>query len=204
MLAGKAARNCASGCTRSAMRGRRPIHTPIGTQIRVASAISTTTRSSVISTPSRNACRHPPRRVRVAMKRRSAKRRGRAQPARAPARPRSAQALASRVLTVARHGGGQQALDAASARKALPTRLQQDLRSSARAPEQRRAPRTPAALRRRGLLDPELVGPGNQRPEQQLVVDQDDHAAWSAPPSRPRRGSAARSRAPRRSRCPAA
>ena len=48
-LAGKAARNCAIGCTRSATAGRNPIHTPIGTQIRLASAISTTTLSSVIS-----------------------------------------------------------------------------------------------------------------------------------------------------------
>ena len=40
-LAGKAARNCATGCTRSAQAGRRPIQTPIGTQIRLASAIST-------------------------------------------------------------------------------------------------------------------------------------------------------------------
>ena len=46
-LAGKAARNCATGCTRSAQRGRSPIQTPIGTQIRLARAISTSTRSSV-------------------------------------------------------------------------------------------------------------------------------------------------------------
>ena len=53
-LAGKAARNCASGCTRRAQFGRRPIQTPIGTQIRLASAISTTTRIRV-SSPSTNA-----------------------------------------------------------------------------------------------------------------------------------------------------
>ena len=47
-LAGKAARNCASGCTISATAGRRPIQTPIGTQMTLASAISTTTRSSVM------------------------------------------------------------------------------------------------------------------------------------------------------------
>ena len=46
-LAGKAARNCASGWTRSVQAGRSPIQTPTGTQISVASAISTMTRSSV-------------------------------------------------------------------------------------------------------------------------------------------------------------
>jgi hypothetical protein len=46
-LTGKAARNCASGCTASAMRGRRPIQTLSGTQITLASAIRTTTRSNV-------------------------------------------------------------------------------------------------------------------------------------------------------------
>ena len=35
-LAGNAARNCANGCTASATRGRKPIQTPIGTQIRLA------------------------------------------------------------------------------------------------------------------------------------------------------------------------
>ena len=48
-LAGKAARNCTIGWARSAMRGRSPIHTPIGTQISEAIAISTSTRSAVIS-----------------------------------------------------------------------------------------------------------------------------------------------------------
>ena len=43
-LAGKAARNCASGCARRAQIGRRPSQTPIGTQIRLATIISTTTR----------------------------------------------------------------------------------------------------------------------------------------------------------------
>ena len=47
-LAGNAARNCATGWTRAAQRGRRPIQTPIGTQTRLASAISTTTRSIVM------------------------------------------------------------------------------------------------------------------------------------------------------------
>ena len=47
-LAGKAARNCAIGCARRAQTGRRPSQTPIGTQIRLAMIISTTTRSSVI------------------------------------------------------------------------------------------------------------------------------------------------------------
>ena len=46
-LAGNAARNCASGCTRSAAHGRSPIQTPIGTQITLAMAISTMTRASV-------------------------------------------------------------------------------------------------------------------------------------------------------------
>ena len=46
-LAGNAARNCASGWIRSASFGRSPIQTPTGTQISVASAISTMTRNSV-------------------------------------------------------------------------------------------------------------------------------------------------------------
>ena len=54
-LAGNAARNCASGWIFSASAGRKPISTPIGTQITEAIAISTTTRSSVIS-PSTNTC----------------------------------------------------------------------------------------------------------------------------------------------------
>ena len=48
-FAGKAASNCAIGCTMLAARGRSPTHTPIGTQTRLASAISTATRSSVRS-----------------------------------------------------------------------------------------------------------------------------------------------------------
>ncbi len=46
-LAGKAARNCATGCTKAAARGRRPIHTPSGSQTRLASAVSTATRTRV-------------------------------------------------------------------------------------------------------------------------------------------------------------
>ncbi len=49
-LAGKAARNWAKGWTRSVHAGLSPIHTPIGTQITLAMAISTSTRSKV-STP---------------------------------------------------------------------------------------------------------------------------------------------------------
>ncbi len=39
--------NCAIGCTICVARGRIPTHTPIGTQIRLASAIRTNTRSIV-------------------------------------------------------------------------------------------------------------------------------------------------------------
>jgi hypothetical protein len=46
-LAGKAARNCATGCARRAQVGRKPSHTPIGTQIAVATIISTMTRIMV-------------------------------------------------------------------------------------------------------------------------------------------------------------
>ncbi len=46
-LAGKAARNWAIGCRRSAQAGLSPIQTPIGTQMTVVSAISTTTRARV-------------------------------------------------------------------------------------------------------------------------------------------------------------
>ena len=52
---GKAARNCATGCTAAASRGRMPTYTPIGTQIALASAINTTTRSSV-TRPSSATC----------------------------------------------------------------------------------------------------------------------------------------------------
>ena len=48
-LAGKAARNCAAGWTRSAIAGRRPIQTEIGTQTRLAKASRTMTRTMVIS-----------------------------------------------------------------------------------------------------------------------------------------------------------
>ena len=48
-FAGNAARNCASGWIRSASFGRSPIQTPTGTHISVASAISTTTRASVMN-----------------------------------------------------------------------------------------------------------------------------------------------------------
>ncbi len=46
-LAGKAARNCATGCTITAALGRVPTQTPIGTQMTLAIAISTMTRASV-------------------------------------------------------------------------------------------------------------------------------------------------------------
>ncbi len=46
-LAGKAARNWAKGWIRSVQAGRSPIQTPIGTQIRLAAAISTRTRIRV-------------------------------------------------------------------------------------------------------------------------------------------------------------
>jgi len=39
--------NCAIGCTMLATRGRMPTATPMGTHTRLASAISTVTRSSV-------------------------------------------------------------------------------------------------------------------------------------------------------------
>ena len=52
-LAGKAARNCATGCTRLAARGRVPTQTPIGTQMTLAIAMSTMTRVKVAS-PSSN------------------------------------------------------------------------------------------------------------------------------------------------------
>jgi hypothetical protein len=46
-LAGNAARNWAIGCARSAAHGRKPTHTPIGTQIKLAMAMSAMTRVSV-------------------------------------------------------------------------------------------------------------------------------------------------------------
>ena len=52
-FAGNAARNCTTGCTRSASCGLRPIHTPTGTQISEAMTISTMMRSAV-NAPSRN------------------------------------------------------------------------------------------------------------------------------------------------------
>ena len=56
-FAGKAARNCATGCTRLAARGRVPTQTPIGTQMQLAMAISTTTRLRV-ARPSRKVVPH--------------------------------------------------------------------------------------------------------------------------------------------------
>ena len=52
-----AARNCTTGCTRAVHCGRRPIATPTGTQISMASAVTTTTRSSVTA-PSANTRSH--------------------------------------------------------------------------------------------------------------------------------------------------
>ena len=46
-LAGKAARNCATACSRSDQRGFMPTHTPTGTHTSAAIAISTSTRTSV-------------------------------------------------------------------------------------------------------------------------------------------------------------
>ncbi len=53
-MAGKAARNWATGWMRWDHTGRRPIQTPIGTQIRLAMAIRMRTRASVRK-PSPNA-----------------------------------------------------------------------------------------------------------------------------------------------------
>ena len=47
MFTGKAARNWVTGIKASAQRGRRPTHTPIGTQIRLDSKVRITTRASV-------------------------------------------------------------------------------------------------------------------------------------------------------------
>jgi len=46
-LAGNAARNCATGCTFDAIRGRKPTTTPIGTHTTVARMIRITTRARV-------------------------------------------------------------------------------------------------------------------------------------------------------------
>jgi hypothetical protein len=67
-FAGKAARNCATGCTRLAARGRVPTQTPTGTQMQLAMAISTTTRHKV-TMPSRNVVPTSPRLTPVVAKR---------------------------------------------------------------------------------------------------------------------------------------
>ncbi len=67
-LAGKAARNCATGWSRCDQTGLSPIHTPAGTQTRLASAISTITRIRV-SAASMNTSPISPRPRVVKMKR---------------------------------------------------------------------------------------------------------------------------------------
>jgi hypothetical protein len=59
-LAGKAARNWASGWIFSAQRGRRPIITPSGTQTRLAKAIRVPTRSVVTALSRSTLPRSPP------------------------------------------------------------------------------------------------------------------------------------------------
>ena len=168
-FAGNAARNWAIGWTRRARRGRMPTPTPIGTQIRLAIAMSTRTRSRV-TRPSRTACR--PRRPTAPedeaadlpqRRQRHGEHDGRPQASRpnpASAVPRAWRCLAARAAAdrMRRH-------TAARGRR-WPRR-----RANGAA---RRAPRI-GRRHARLLLEAEAVGPGHQRAEQQLVVDQDHH-----------------------------
>ena len=66
-LAGNEARNCTSGCSSRARRGWKPIATPIGVQIRLASTSSSDTRAKV-SSPRRNTVATSARPTRVSTK----------------------------------------------------------------------------------------------------------------------------------------
>ena len=173
-LAGNAARNCASGCARRAQTGRSPSQTPIGTQSRLASTISTTTRTSV-NRPSADRLpqvapaqvggdeaddlrqrpgehrdeHHEPDHIDQARRSRAARRPG---AARTPARrPPSAE-----------------------------TRIADGIGQPAQQPRPPHQPQQPGigGGRARGGLEAELRRPGDQRAEQQLVVRQDHQPAW--------------------------
>ena len=97
------------------------------------------------------------------------------------AAPRRRAAIPERIDRRRRRGGADRRRDAAARRAADRRRSQRiavqrrrtaDGPQRAGAAEQRRAPRI-RARPDAGLLEPEFVGPGDQRAEQQLVVDQD-------------------------------
>src|ERR1700686_1364289 len=146
-LAGNAARNCTTGWTRRASRGRKPIQTPTGTQTSAARAISTTTRSRV-KKPSTTTC---------------------------STSWGSTSERTKSTMSV-------NAANVAKARTAFQPRSIQrrdGVDEGAQQIEQARALQHDEEPRRLDLvladrLDLEALPPGEQRAEQQLVVDEDE------------------------------
>ena len=174
-LTGNAARNCANGCTASAQRGRRPIQTLSGTQIRLASAISTTTRSSVISVSPNTSTDVAPAQFRRDDRRRRC--RTRRAPTAADRRvPDEVERLRSRAASakvLMRAAGGRPMRSSETARSALnigcATPRTQRVRCNSRSTQEL------STSCDADKLDPEFRRPGDHRPEQQLIVEQDHH-----------------------------
>ena len=123
-------------------------------------------------------------------------------------RARPANTTAGRCAGRARGGGGRSGAVAAGDASAGPAHRGVERRRRQRASRRERCiivsaqesgSRPPCVL-----LDTEPVGPGHQRPEQQLVVQQDHDEHGRRSPSRWRAGCPARWRARCRSRCRAA
>ncbi len=156
--------------------GRIPTHTPIGTQMRLAIAISTATRSSVMKPNSRRGRSHRP-----------AHRHGRTSPS--STAPSDADGN-QRPRTRAHHRGAAASvwpLRARSPGARAPRLHARAQEASERASDDAQDPRAPhhgqrpRAVRRlpRLLFEPEPVGARDQRAKQQLVEDQnhDEHGA---------------------------
>src|ERR1700730_3732234 len=172
-LAGNAARNCAKGWIFSARRGRSPTPTPIGTQIKEAAAIRTTTRVRVNS-PSFRTSRtssQPTPEATKAMIFQAAKT---AIAATATNQTTSVIAeLDSRTPEIPPRSGAKRCRARARSRRlpGLATVPSRRLRWS------RSRNQDSGTVCAPGLLKAKFVGPGNQGAEHQLVIEEDhgDH-----------------------------
>ncbi len=177
-FAGKAARNCATGCTHCATRGRRPIHTPTGTQTRLASAISTTTRAMVSKPEHAHFAQlgeigPGPQRLHRACAGRAC-RRSTAAWSKALGRSRSS---ALRRVPVRTRGADAQGQGPAGPAHQRVKNHRQAL-DQAGAPHHGQRPGR-GWLGAGFLLDAKAIDPGDHRAKQQLVIHQDDQApSW--------------------------
>ena len=193
--------NCAMGCTICVARGRIPTHTPIGTQITLASAIRMNTRSMVsvarphtcsasrsgvflISTATM--CHSPSTTAAMISDTHSRSRRSLRLAVGVGAGGSSSRRLTARLVNM--HGG----VKGHGRRLNHPRAAHHGQRPGIRHP------------RPRLLLDAEAVHPGDQRPKHQLVVQRGSRSTWWRSPSRWRPDFSARWRARCRSRRPAA